>query len=113
MAREKAKAAPPATGAKTDAKPEDAAAKEADEDTAEPPEKTTSAKPVLDPELERLLADPLRATRARYLPAGRYTLEFRSGGTTATTTMRVKPPKESKADDEDDAADAETTPERE
>ena len=58
---------------------------EGDEETDEDkPEKTasTSGKPMLDPELERLLADPLRATRKRYLPAGTYTVDVRTAPTT-------------------------------
>ena len=57
---------------------------------------------MLDPELERLLADPLRSTRKRYLPAGTYTVEVRAGGASATSTLKVKPPKESADADEDD-----------
>ena len=75
-----------------------------DEEDAERPEKTASSsgKPMLDPELERLLADPMRATRKRYLPAGSYTVEVRAGGATATSTLKVKPPKDADADNEDD-----------
>ena len=59
---------------------------------------------MLDPELERLLADPMRATRKRYLPAGgNYTVEVRAGGATATSTLKIKPPKEGETDDEDEA----------
>jgi hypothetical protein len=77
-----------------------------DEEDAERPEKTASAsgKPMLDPELERLLADPMRAARKRYLPAGTYTVEVRAGGATATSTLKVKPPKDADSDDEDEAA---------
>ena len=60
---------------------------------------------MLDAELERLLADPMRATRKRYLPAGgTYTVEVRAGGATATSTLKIKPPKEGETDDEDEAA---------
>ena len=59
---------------------------------------------MLDPELERLLADPMRATRKRYLPPGTYTVEVRAGGATATTTLKVKPPKDADTDDEDESA---------
>jgi len=77
-----------------------------DEEDAERPEKTASAsgKPMLDPELERLLADPMRATRKRYLPPGTYTVEVRAGGATATTTLKVKAPKDGDTDDEDESA---------
>jgi hypothetical protein len=49
---------------------------------------------VLDDELHGLLADPLRGTRKRYLPAGRYTIEVAAGGQTSKTTLRVRPPRE-------------------
>jgi photosystem II stability/assembly factor-like uncharacterized protein len=76
-----------------------------EEEDAERPEKTASAsgKPMLDPELERLLADPMRATRKRYLPPGAYTVEVRAGGATATTALKVKPPKDADGDDEDES----------
>jgi hypothetical protein len=76
-----------------------------EEEDAERPEKTASAsgKPMLDPELERLLADPMRATRKRYLPPGAYTVEVRAGGATATTALTVKPPKDADGDDEDES----------
>jgi photosystem II stability/assembly factor-like uncharacterized protein len=79
---------------------------EADE---EKPEKTasTSGKPMLDPELERLLADPLRSTRKRYLPPGTYTVEVKAAGATATTSLKIKPPKESANADDDDSPDVE------
>jgi hypothetical protein len=48
-----------------------------------------------------VLADPLRSTRKRYLPPGKYTVEVRAGGATATSTLRVKPPKEGDGDDEE------------
>ncbi len=83
----------------------------ADEETdEEKPEKTTpaSARPLLDAELERLLADPLRSTRKRYLPAGTYTVEVRAGGATATSTLRIKPPKDAADDDEDGPDDADS-----
>jgi photosystem II stability/assembly factor-like uncharacterized protein len=59
------------------------------------PESTSSAsgKAMLDPELERLLADPMRSTRRRYLPPGRYTVEIKSGGATSKTKLTVKAPK--------------------
>jgi hypothetical protein len=75
-----------------------------DEEDEDKPEKTasTSGKPQLDAELERVLADPLRSTRRRYLPAGKYTVEVRAGGSTAASTLNVKPPKESGAGDDED-----------
>jgi hypothetical protein len=105
-AREKALADKAAKSAKSPSpapSPTPAPAEEEEEDS-ERPEKTASAsgKPMLDPELERLLADPMRATRKRYLPPGNYTVEVRAGGATATSTLKVKPPKDADAGDEDD-----------
>ena len=80
-----------------------AADDEEDEEEADvPPEQTSSSsgKPMLDAALERLLADPLRSTRRRYLPPGRYTVEIRSGGATATSRLTIKAPKEDAAEDE-------------
>jgi photosystem II stability/assembly factor-like uncharacterized protein len=75
---------------------------EEEDDDTERPEKTASAsgKPMLDPELERVLADPMRATRKRYLPPGTYTVEVRAAGATATSTLKVKPPKDDESEDE-------------
>src|SRR6185369_1708023 len=44
----------------------------------------------LDPELFGLLADPLRASRKRYLPPGKYTIEIRSGEALEKTTLNVQ-----------------------
>jgi len=76
----------------------------ADEEDEDKPEKTasTSGKPQLDAELERVLADPLRSSRKRYLPAGKYTVEVRAGGSSAASTLNVKPPKESGSGDDED-----------
>ena len=73
---------------------------EDDEEADVPPEQTSSSsgKPMLDPELERLLADPLRSTRRRYLPPGRYTVEVRSSGATSTSRLTIKAPKEDAAE---------------
>jgi hypothetical protein len=106
-AREKALAEKTTRSAKSPSpapSPSPAAAEE--EEDAERPEKTASAsgKPMLDPELERLLADPMRATRKRYLPPGTYTVEVRAGGATATSTLKVKPPKGDESEDEDESA---------
>jgi photosystem II stability/assembly factor-like uncharacterized protein len=90
LAREKEaaaeKAAPPPDGA--------------GEEEEETPEATSSSsgKPMLDAELERVLSDPLRSTRRRYLAPGRYTVEIAAGGATATTRLVVEAPKED-ADD--------------
>ncbi|HYT32119.1 MAG TPA: hypothetical protein VEO37_05955, partial [Thermoanaerobaculia bacterium] len=48
------------------------------------------AKP-LDPQLYKQLEDPLRSTRKRYLPAGKYTVEVRAGSATDKTTLEIKP----------------------
>jgi BNR-Asp box repeat protein len=53
----------------------------------------------LDDELKQLLADPLRASRRRYLAAGTYTVEIRSGSATATTSLRVRPPRGERQED--------------
>ena len=53
---------------------------------------------MLDPELERILADPLRSTRRRYLPPGRYTVEVRSVGATAKSRLTIKAPKDDGAE---------------
>jgi hypothetical protein len=106
-AREKALADKAAKSAKSPSPaPSPTPAPPEDEEDAERPEKTASAsgKPMLDPELERVLADPMRATRKRYLPSGKYTVEVRAGGATATSTLKVKPPKDADADDDDEAA---------
>ncbi len=52
----------------------------------------------LDPDLFEVLADPLRATRKRYLPAGKYSIEIRSDGLVEKTSLTVKPERESPAD---------------
>jgi photosystem II stability/assembly factor-like uncharacterized protein len=108
-AREKAQrdreARTAAKGGPTPAPSPSPAAEEEEEDAeAETPEQTasTSGKPMLDPELARMLADPLRATRKRYLPPGKYTVEVRAGANTSTSTLTVKPPKADDGADEDE-----------
>jgi hypothetical protein len=68
-----------------------------DADASRPEERPSSAagpaKP-LDPELYTMLADPLRATRKRYLPPGKYTVEIRAGQTVEKTTLNVQAEKE-------------------
>lgn len=73
---------------------------EPDEEAAD---KTDGGRPLLDAELQNLLADPLRSTRRRYLPPGKYTVELRSGTATSTTTLEVKPPKADQGGDDDEA----------
>jgi hypothetical protein len=64
-----------------------------DADDAEKPAPPPAKKP-LDPALEKLLADPLRATRKRYLAPGRYTVEIRSGGETRKTPLVIQAEKD-------------------
>jgi photosystem II stability/assembly factor-like uncharacterized protein len=67
-----------------------------EDDAGKPDEDRPSAGPPkpLDPEIYDLLADPLRATRKRYLPPGKYTIEVRSGGSVEKTTLKVEAEKE-------------------
>ncbi len=80
--------------------PPSAAAADADDD-AEPP-KADEEKPAagpkkpLDPDLYRLLEDPLRATRKRYLPPGTYSVLIHSGNASQKTTLKVLPEPESR-----------------
>ena len=69
-----------------------------DADAVKPEEERPSpaagpSKP-LDPELYDMLADPLSATRKRYLPPGKYTVEIRSGQSMEKTTLNVQAEKE-------------------
>jgi hypothetical protein len=48
----------------------------------------------LDPKLYDLLADPLRSTRKRYLPPGKYTLEIHSGQAVEKTKLNVQAERE-------------------
>jgi photosystem II stability/assembly factor-like uncharacterized protein len=54
------------------------------------------------PEVASLLADPLRKTRPRYLPPGRYTVEIVVGTERASTRLHVKAPKKEAAGPEED-----------
>ncbi len=80
--------------------PPPAASGEVEDDDAAPPkpdeEKAAAAGPrkPLDPDLYRLLDDPLRGTRKRYLPPGRYTVEIRSGSAAQKTILTVLPESE-------------------
>lgn len=95
-ARAKARQKEKEAAAAKPAAPPDPDDEEDGEDADVPPEATSSSsgKAMLDPELERLLADPLRSSRRRYLPPGRYTVEIRSAGATATSRLAIKAPKE-------------------
>jgi len=94
----KATAAPPAPEPEAEEEDEELAADEDDEEDDQP--KAASGKPLLDADLQQILADPLHASRKGYLPAGTYTVQIAAGKETARTTLRVKPAKEDR-DDED------------
>jgi photosystem II stability/assembly factor-like uncharacterized protein len=86
------------------AKDKPAAAEEVEEEEEEEgaaKPAASGAPPVLDDDLLAALADPLRATRKRYLPPGRYTVEISSGADSATTRLTVKPPREQARADDD------------
>ncbi len=82
-----------AAAAKKPASDED---EEEEEEAGKPDEERPAAGPPrpLDPEIYDLLADPLRATRKRYLPPGKYTIEIRSGESVEKTTLKVEAEKE-------------------
>ncbi len=67
-----------------------------EDDAGKPEEERPAASPPrpLDPEIYALLADPLRATRKRYLPPGKYTIEIRSAESVEKTTLKVEAEKE-------------------
>jgi photosystem II stability/assembly factor-like uncharacterized protein len=71
-----------------------------DEEGAEDKVAAAAGRPMLDADLQRLLADPLHASRKRYLAPGRYTVEFAAGGRVEKTPLVVKPPKAEAADDD-------------
>jgi photosystem II stability/assembly factor-like uncharacterized protein len=105
MAREKArareireKADEPATSSSGDEADAGADEEEQEDDQEKPDEKPapTRVKPITDPELGRILVDPLRPSRTRYLPPGKYTVEIASGGAVERTSLTVKPAKEDK-----------------
>ncbi len=54
------------------------------------------------PEVAGLLADPLRKTRGRFLPAGRYTVEIAVGGEKAKTSLVLKAPKADAPEEDED-----------
>jgi photosystem II stability/assembly factor-like uncharacterized protein len=56
-----------------------------------------AAPAVLDDDLRAALADPLRARRTRYLPAGKYTVDITAGGQTVKSRLTVKPPRDPRA----------------
>ena len=86
------KPAPVAAGKKPAGEEEE----DEEEDAGKPEEDKPAAGPPkpLDAKLHDLLADPLRATRKRYLPPGKYTVEIRSGQSVEKTTLNVQAEKE-------------------
>jgi photosystem II stability/assembly factor-like uncharacterized protein len=66
---------------------------EEEEDEEKPEKEKPPAGPAkpLDPQLYKQLEDPLRSTRKRYLPPGKYTVEVRVGSATDKTTLEIKP----------------------
>jgi photosystem II stability/assembly factor-like uncharacterized protein len=71
---------------------------EEDEDAEAAP--SDAGRPMLDADLRQLLADPLHASRKRYLPAGSYTVELSAGAERDRTTLRVKAPKEDQTEND-------------
>jgi hypothetical protein len=71
---------------------------DAEEPAAEPT--ASSGQPMLDADLRQLLADPLHASRKRYLPAGKYTVEITAGREVDRTTLTVKPARNGASADE-------------
>ncbi len=73
-----------------------------EEESAKSEEEKPSAQPAkpLDPDLYRLLADPLRSSRKRYLPPGKYTIAIRSGVARDTTTLELKTAKEDSGEED-------------
>jgi photosystem II stability/assembly factor-like uncharacterized protein len=103
-ARAKALEEQKARGAKAgaEAKPAGDEAEE-EEDGVEDKATAAAGQPMLDADLQQLLADPLHASRKRYLPPGRYSVEVAAGGRVEKTALVVKPPKDDKASAEDDS----------
>ncbi|HYK42038.1 MAG TPA: glycosyl hydrolase [Thermoanaerobaculia bacterium] len=97
LAKEKEKektpaaAKPPAAAAATAASTAEDDEEDADE-APKPEERTPPAPPKrpLDPELDRLLSDPMRASRKRYLSPGKYTVEIKAAGETQKTPLIVE-----------------------
>lgn len=98
--RERAKQAKPAEGAEAKGNGDDL--EEDEEATAKP--QPGPSKP-LDPDLEVALADPLRASRRRFLPPGKYTVEIKAGSNIEKTTLTVRPPKVGRGEEDDDSVD--------
>jgi photosystem II stability/assembly factor-like uncharacterized protein len=86
------------------AKPSPVDEGEEEEEGTEDKSAAAAGKPMLDADLQQLLADPLRASRKRYLPSGLYSVEIASGGRVERTTLLVKLPKEDGKSDGDESA---------
>jgi photosystem II stability/assembly factor-like uncharacterized protein len=71
---------------------------EDDDDAA--PAAAASGRPMLDADLQQLLADPLHASRKRYLPAGSFTVKIEAGREADRATLRVKAAKENREDED-------------
>jgi photosystem II stability/assembly factor-like uncharacterized protein len=99
--REKAKGPGKAGAAAKDTPAPVAEEDEEEEEDSASSGRSDAGRPALDAALETLLADPLRSTRKRYLPPGKYTVDVRSAGATSTTTLTVTPPKEGRGGDDD------------
>ena len=91
------KSGKPAAAGPAAKKPSEDEDEEDQEDDVRPEEDRPSAGPAkpLDARLYELMTDPLRGSRRRYLPPGKYTVEVRSGDSIAKTTLKVQAEKES------------------
>ena len=86
-------ARPAAPPAEPDEEEDDLALEDGEEEPAAEPT-AASGQPMLDADLQQLLADPRHASRKRYLPAGKYTVEITAGRESSRTTLTVTPAKE-------------------
>jgi len=104
-ARAKALAEQKARGGKAGAEAKPSADEgDEEEDGTEDKAAAAAGRPMLDADLQQLLADPLHASRKRYLPPGRYSVEIAAAGRVEKTALVVKPPKEGGAPTEDESA---------
>jgi len=97
--RNEAGEAAPKAGATPEKEPVAAVGEEVADEDEEGDGKGPKATPR---EVSDLLADPLRSTRSRYLPPGRYIVEIAAGTGKATTRLVVKAPKAEAAGEEED-----------
>jgi photosystem II stability/assembly factor-like uncharacterized protein len=100
QAKATAAAAPPPSAAEEE---DDLYAEDDEEGEEEPEAPASSGRPLLDADLQQLLADPLHASRKRYLPAGTYTIEIGAAGQVDRTALRIKPPRGERKDDDESA----------